>query len=350
MKLNKELAQEIANKVMNVIPYNVNIMDEEGLIIGSGDPNRINTYHDGAVAAIKLGEMITIYDTKIGTKPGVNIPINFKNRIIGVIGISGDPDIVNPLASLVKVTAELLINQEYLFAERRVKEQMVEEFLYQWAFRKEDYDTSFINSGKAIGIDLTIPRKAIIIKGRLNRDRIHFSENEFWIRFNPETILFIVPAQSEILNRIQENIGENVRVGVGSPTYKTSISVQEAQRTIEIAEKLGMKDTVYHYNDLRYIDFITNKDIDFNEISKILLNLAASPKGHELVETLLSYIQNSGDVNAVSNQLHIHRNSLAYRLQKIESITGRNPKNFTELFQLYIGYIMSKMGPPTTTN
>jgi carbohydrate diacid regulator len=344
MKLNKELAQEIANKVMNVIPYNVNIMDEEGLIIGSGDPKRIHTYHDGAVAAIKLREMITIYDPKIGTKPGVNIPINFKNRIIGVIGISGDPDIVSPLASLVKVTAELLINQEYLFAERRVKEQMVEEFLYQWAFRTEDYDTSFINSGKAIGIDLTIPRKAIIIKGRLNRENISLYENEYWIRFNPETILFIVPVQSELLNRIQEYIVENVRVGVGSASYKTSKSVQEAQRTIEISEKLEFKDTVCHYNDLRYIDFITNKDIDYSEISMILHNLDTSPKGHELVETLLSYIHNSGDVNAVSTQLHIHRNSLAYRLQKIESITGKNPKDFTDLFQLFIGYVMSKMG------
>jgi carbohydrate diacid regulator len=40
MKINKVLAQEIADKVMTVIPYNVNIMDETGMIIGSGDAYR----------------------------------------------------------------------------------------------------------------------------------------------------------------------------------------------------------------------------------------------------------------------------------------------------------------------
>jgi carbohydrate diacid regulator len=343
MKLNKTLAQEIANKVMNVIPYNINIMDEEGLIIGSGDLERINSYHEGAIDAIKRGEMVTIYDSQEGAKPGVNIPINFKNRVIGVIGVSGDPTIVSPLASIVKVTAELLINQEYLFAERRVKEQMIEEFLYQWAFRTEDYNTAFINSGKAIGVDLTIPRKAIIFKGRLNKDRLVLNEAEHMIRFNPETILFIVSEKSEILGRLRVCQDENKRIGVGSLGFNLSTSIQEAQRGIEISEKLGFKDPVCQYEDIRFIDFITNNDIDFSHISKTFESLEESPKGHELIETLLSFIQNSGDVNAISQQLHIHRNSLAYRLQKIEAITGKNPKEFTELFQLFIGYVLYKM-------
>lgn len=343
MHLNKSLAQEIANKVMNVIPYNINIMDEEGLIIGSGDLDRMNSYHEGAIDAIRRGEMVTIYDTQAGAKPGVNIPINFKNRVIGVIGVSGDPTIVSPLASIVKVTAELLINQEYLFAERRVKEQMIEEFLYQWAFRTEEYNTAFINSGKAIGVDLTIPRKAIIFKGRLNKDRLVLNESEYMIRFNPETVLFIVSEKSEILGRLRVCQDENKKIGVGSLGFKLSSSIQEAQRGIEISEKLGFKDPVCEYEAIRFIDFITNNDIDFSKISNTLESLEASPKGHELIDTLLSYIKNSGDVNAISQQLHIHRNSLAYRLQKIEAITGKNPKDFTELFQLFIGYVLYKM-------
>jgi carbohydrate diacid regulator len=344
MKLNKELAQEIANKVMKVIPYNVNIMDDEGVIIGSGDPSRLNTPHEGAIAAIKLGEMITIYDSKAGAKPGVNIPIHFRNRIIGVIGISGNPDIVSSLAALVKVTAELLINQEYLFAERRVKEQLLEEFLYQWAFRVEDYDSPFISSGKAIGIDLTIPRVAIIFKGKGKKDRFSLFDNEYMIRFNPETILFIVTEQSEIVNRLKLYMNESTRIGIGSVNFKISKSVQEAQRAVEIADKLDVINTICHYEDIRYIDFIVNKDIDFSALCNIIKNLEESPKGHELIDTLLSYIQNSGDVNAVAAQLHIHRNSLAYRLQKIEFHTGKNPKQFTDLFQLYISYIISKIG------
>jgi carbohydrate diacid regulator len=60
MKINNELAQEIANKVMNVLPYNVNIMDDIGLIIGSGDPERIGSFHHGAVAAIEENTFLSI--------------------------------------------------------------------------------------------------------------------------------------------------------------------------------------------------------------------------------------------------------------------------------------------------
>src|SRR4051812_39508893 len=161
MKMYQALAQEIADKVMNVIPYNVNIMDEIGLIIGSGDPKRIGTYHQGAISAIEQGAIVSIYHSEEGSQPGVNMPIHFRNKIMGVIGISGDPNIVGPFAELVRVTADLLINQEFLFRERRIQEQMKEEFLFQWVFRSEEYDDEMKSSGEALGINLDIERKAI---------------------------------------------------------------------------------------------------------------------------------------------------------------------------------------------
>jgi carbohydrate diacid regulator len=48
-------------------------------------------------------------------------------------------------------------------------------------------------------------------------------------------------------------------------------------------------------------------------------------------------------MNAISKEIHIHRNSLAYRLQRIEIVTNKNPKKFTDLFQLYTGYVIYKM-------
>lgn len=37
MKLSKAIAQRIVLEMMNVIPYNINVMDENGTIIGGGD-------------------------------------------------------------------------------------------------------------------------------------------------------------------------------------------------------------------------------------------------------------------------------------------------------------------------
>ncbi|WP_026568096.1 CdaR family transcriptional regulator [Bacillus sp. UNC41MFS5] len=343
MKINRVLAQEIADKVMMVIPYNVNIMDEVGMIIGSGNADRIGTFHQGAISAVEHGKIVSIYDSEGSSKPGVNIPFHFKQEIIGVIGISGEPTIVEPFAELVRVTAELLINQEFLFRERRIKEQMKEEFLYQWVFRLDEYDAAFINNGEAIGINLKMERKAIIVKGETIKEP-YLQEQEYTFKLNKSNVLFIVPSDSDLLKRLEPMITQqSTKIGISDSSTHVAKSVHEAKRAIDIAEKLGMPSTCCYYQELKFIDYLTNKDQSFSEISHFFQELEITPKGQELVDTLLCYIKNSGDMNAISSELHIHRNSLAYRLQRIEILTNKNPKKFTDLFQLYTGYVIYKM-------
>lgn len=342
MKMNKVQAQEIADKVMRVIPYKVNIMDESGIIIGSGDKERIDTTHEGAIAAIKQGTFVSIYKPEGSSKPGINIPIHFRNKIIGVIGISGDPQVVGPFAELVRVTAELLIEQEFLFKERRIKEQMLDEFLYQWVFRKSEYDADFFNGSEAIDVNLKLNRKAVIVKGELLK-KPFLSDQEFTFKLSQDSLLFIVPDTSDIVKRLEPIIVKNTKIGIGSGHKILAKSVQEAKKAIEISEKLKFTTHICDYPQIKFIDYLSNRDVDFNEFIPIYQQLEENQKGYELLETLLCYIENSGDMNAISNKLHIHRNSLAYRLQRIEILTNKNPKKFTDLFQLFTGYVLYKM-------
>ena len=39
-ELDRHLAQDIVNRAMAILPYNVNVMDRQGVIIGSGDAER----------------------------------------------------------------------------------------------------------------------------------------------------------------------------------------------------------------------------------------------------------------------------------------------------------------------
>ena len=166
LSLTEEMAQAIVNKMMEVIPYNVNIMNPQGIIIGSGDKGRLGKLHKGAIEALNNRELIEVYEEKESVKPGVNMPIYFNNEIMGVIGISGAPDEVKPFASLVMVTAELLLKQESVFVERRKREKKKEEILYQWAFQVEEYSEEFINAASSLGIDLKLPRIAVAVSGR----------------------------------------------------------------------------------------------------------------------------------------------------------------------------------------
>ena len=72
LKLDKIQANKIVEKLMADIPYNINIMDERGKIIASGDSARIGERHRGAERAINERKNIEIYKDTSLEKKGTN--------------------------------------------------------------------------------------------------------------------------------------------------------------------------------------------------------------------------------------------------------------------------------------
>jgi len=93
--LTTELAQDIVRRTMSIINGNVNIMNSQGQIIGSGQQDRIGEIHEGAVLVLAQKRALEI-DSAVasqlqGVRPGVNLPLHAEGKIIGVIGLTGDP-------------------------------------------------------------------------------------------------------------------------------------------------------------------------------------------------------------------------------------------------------------------
>ncbi|SKA86017.1 carbohydrate diacid regulator [Clostridium sp. USBA 49] len=350
IKLTEQIAQDIVDKMMDVIPYNVNIMNSEGRIIGSGDKSRIGEIHEGAIEAIDKDKLIAVYEAKGGAKPGVNMPIHFNNKVMGVIGISGDPALVEAFASIVKVTAELLINQAYVLNEQKAREQVKEGFLYQWAYLREDYDDDFLHKALTLNIDLKIERIAVVIKDSSEKnilDKIsrYLQEGEYTIKLNRENILIFMKVDYKInkrINTIFDELKKPVKIGVGYDRKIMAKSMQEAITAMEIMEKLRINKDICYYKEISFID-ILSKSIEKNKLEYIVEKLEKESKGLDLIETLTTYVILNGEVNHVSEVLHIHRNSLNYRLKKIEDITGKNPRNLTELLELFTACILHKL-------
>ena len=59
--------------------------------------------------------------------------------------------------------------------------------------------------------------------------------------------------------------------------------------------------------------------------------------GHaELMATLAEYIKNNYNTSLTARELHIHRQSLLYRLEKIEALTGMSLKSHRDMFLLEV--------------
>ena len=105
IKITRETADEFI-KVITPIAKNciINIMNMDGIIISSSDINRIGTFHTGAKKAIEEKRIIKIYKNELelfpGSKEGINIPIINENEVLGVVGIYGDPNVMEDAANL----------------------------------------------------------------------------------------------------------------------------------------------------------------------------------------------------------------------------------------------------------
>ncbi|SFC23029.1 CdaR family transcriptional regulator [Clostridium uliginosum] len=352
--LSKELAQNIVNKMMEVIPYNVNIMNNEGFIIGSGDLSRVGSLHEGALDALRTKETAEVFEDYEYTKAGVNTPIFFRNKVVGVIGITGLPDVVRPFGQLVSVTAELLISQEYALNEHVIKQKLTEEFIYEWINNNIEYHEDFIQRGTSLGIDVKIERIIAVIqyeKDRYKEVNILINkilkDGEYSINISSNRIVVLLIYNKFTMKRIfglEEKIQKlSVKIGIGRFNKIIMSSLIDGVKALNIGSKLYEGKNIYTYDSVKFfknIELFLNEDKGKEVIEKIL----EEGKGMELLETFLVYMDMNGEKIKASNKIHIHRNTLNYRLDKIEEITGLKFDNYLELFQLitaYIGYKLS---------
>jgi carbohydrate diacid regulator len=369
--LNKQLAQEIVDRTMGIIGRNINVMDNKGVIIGSGDKTRIDQIHEGAVIVLKQGSGFAISENEAkrlnGVKAGINLPITFDGKIAGVIGITGPPAEITSFGELVRMAAELSLQQAVLINEIQWDERLKEELVSQILHLEGKYDPLFYERSKRFGIDLDLPRVAMVLLTSDRKKAFTFLKNRlekedlFLLQHNQITILKKVPtAESgqdiKFLKKTAENwinglsasLKLAVKIGIGE--YHDGVtgmakSYEQAKNTLKAGMKLYPDREIFLYKDYYLPVFLlnaSNKGLT-EEIQPFYQGLSEKdPKG-ELSETLKVYIDTNGDMNSAAQKLFIHRNTLRYRLEKITEITGNDPRKTSELLHIYLSYLISEL-------
>ncbi|MGP3782821.1 MULTISPECIES: PucR family transcriptional regulator [unclassified Paenibacillus] len=91
-----------------------------------------------------------------------------------------------------------------------------------------------------------------------------------------------------------------------------------------------------HYDDVQFlVRFSTTNLTRHNNIVSKLEDTA------DLLDTLRSFIQHNGSMSTTAEELNIHRNTLQYRLKRIQALTSKDPRNWLELIELTHGLLAS---------
>ncbi|MEE6134428.1 sugar diacid recognition domain-containing protein [Priestia flexa] len=363
--LNHSLAQEIVNRTKNIIHRNINVMNEKGVIIGSGDHHRIDSIHEGAVRVIETQKGFEITSSDLthfqGVKAGINLPITFHDRVVGVIGITGEPEEVRNYGELVKMAAEMILQQAVLIDEIQWDERLKEELTSQLLHGTETLDSFYFERVERLGIQLDLPRIAIILKAE------NHSNGYKWLRGKLENddLYVVQPTHIVVLKRIditkeQEDGAFNkikswiqrnqlegkMAIGRFLPSVEgIATSYQEALYTLEVGEKLHPDQSLYRYEHYKLAVFLA-KAKEFGvkgELSQSLEALKDYDEKGDLLETLSVYVEENGDVNKAASRLFIHRNTLRYRLERISELTNKDPRKLSDLVELYVAILQYKI-------
>ncbi|TDL92261.1 hypothetical protein E2R55_04210 [Vibrio vulnificus] len=158
--LTQEFAMEIVKQTTNRLNRNINIMDDKGIIIASGNHERIDQLLIGAMEVLKTEKPFIISENDdhqlVGVLPGINFPINFQNVIIGVIGITGDPTELLEFGELVKMITEMMLHPAFMAVQLEWK-QHLKELVFENLLKEDINQHSIDQRLELIGMKLESP-------------------------------------------------------------------------------------------------------------------------------------------------------------------------------------------------
>ena len=148
---------------------------------------------------------------------------------------------------------------------------------------------------------------------------------------------------------LKEELGIDVLAGVG-PTVRelkdVALSYARAENALRYADVFEIKGTVHSYRDFILIRML--EDIPELKRAEYLSELTDEHfkeifEDEEMLSTAEAFLLSSLNVSETSRNLYMHRNTLLYRLDKIEKATGLNVRMFSDAVSFRVLTVLYKL-------
>jgi carbohydrate diacid regulator len=381
MRIEAAECQKIVDRVIIILGKNINIMNDQGIIIASGNKKRIGTYHEAAkLAAHTKREIMVDTDTRfVGCKKGINLPIYNADEVIGVIGITGEPTEVKGYGVIVKELVEMMIQD----AERNKIELYQQQALRNLAIELIKENALSLENlrwrAELVGFDIKVARTVmvvdicnfgLVIKKFKRETEVHVQEykqniiniissisnmtHDIIFNFYEDRFVIIksldmsVEAYCNILtSKIKDKLDIDINVGIGNTCkeikdYYKSYSM--AKSAMEIGRKIKPKELIYNWYEYRLETLLQGvaeeKRCQFiGSFDKILQNSEAEK---ELLLTIKTYFELGMNIQNTAKALYIHRNTVLYRLNRLKEQYGFDIMSSYNCMMLYISILLKE--------
>ncbi|WP_194909302.1 CdaR family transcriptional regulator [Catenulispora rubra] len=401
--LSPSLAQEIAADTTAVIGHNVLITDRDGIVIGSGDPARVGSFHEASVAVIRdlepaahdAGQASLLR----GVRPGITLPLVLEGAGVGTVGITGSPGQVSRFGLVVKRQIEILLREAVTTRSRALRERALEDLLADLA----SYDPNLVEPGlilfrgAELGCNLALRRVVVVLElGTLpaseagHRDRhgpaqhgpAHripvlrpeilrtlrevFSDPQDLVtslvasgrfavlhRIKPDAARHDAEAATIALcNRLADllrsQLGLAAQVALAGPAASVADlhdAYQDACDVLRLGPRVSPDKRVHTVSDLRAHQLLAT--VSHRTRAHLIDTVTGELRDHNdwptLRTTIIAWCDNGFNQVRTAEALHIHRNTLVYRLNRIEQLSGRPLRSPRAGVTLYLAALADQL-------
>ncbi|KPI11410.1 transcriptional regulator, CdaR [Actinobacteria bacterium OK074] len=362
--LTPELAQEIARDIGRITGFNVLITDREAVVIGCGDTARLGTVHEASYDVLRTRRSATHSAGQArrlrGVLPGMSLPIMVGTEAVGTVCLTGEPEEVRRFGLVVQRQTEILLEEAALLRTRLLHERAVDDCVRDIAlYDPEVVDAETVEARIAeLGLDPALARSAVLLDARgasrmslLRTVRETFGGGQGVageIAAGRYAVLCPAPSRvDELVDRctmlitlINERHGLDARAGVGEPGRGAAgmhDSYRDAALALRTGPLLDPESRVFSAAALRVPQLVAAavRPERARYAAALLSRLRARADWPVLRETLIAWAECGYHFVRTAERLAVHRNTLLYRLTKIEELSGhavREPRTAMALY------------------
>jgi carbohydrate diacid regulator len=379
--LTSTLAQQIAGETSAIVGFNILITDTEGIVIGSGDTDRVGSFHEASLEVLSTHQAATHSAAQAralqGVRPGVTLPILLSGQAVGTVGITGSPGQVTRFGLMVQRQTEILLHESLLLRSRLLRERVLEELVRDiTTFDPELVDAEpILDRAREQHLDLSAARVVVVVEvlQRARADDEHGSLLPNALRLlrdcfsHPQSIATsgaadryvvlarlgrggrdeVVTLAHQCVEQFRDRHDADVAIGIGSTAGDLAGLRTSHQDAID-AVRLGSRDSarrVTVVDAVRVPQLVASVGHRAREryAAAVAGKLRDQPDWVNLRDTVLAWCESGFSLVRAAERLQIHRNTLVYRLEKLEELQGWQDRSGRDYLALYLACVADRL-------
>jgi carbohydrate diacid regulator len=381
--LTPSLAQSLAAENAAVTGLGILITDPDGTVIGSSDPTRLGSFHEASVDVVRT-RIPTSHNAEQaaalrGVRPGLTLPLLVDGDAVGTVGITGSPTRIQRFGPLVRRHTEILLRESAALRSQFARERAAEDLIRDLADNDHDEpgSTDLRDRVHDLGCRANASRIAIVFATNQNagrddeaalessaprleifravRDHYALRENisaqltpsRFVVLHHPpdeqadRTVDVAASEAKSLVARLQtrHRVGLRAALGdIGHTIAELRPSLHDALDALALGTRIDPTAIVYRIDRLRTHQVLAAAGHDARSVlgTSFLSELRTLPDWRDLRQTIIAWCESGFRLVDAASALQVHRNTVVYRIAKIEHISGRNLRRGTDCLTIYV--------------